>query len=122
MTTGLSGTYGFNGVDLTLQPTTGRWVERTQYGLDAGAHPVYSSLRSFELTWELISPSDLNQIINVYNAISNTGNAVACLPKWNDSTYTFYNYSGTTIEEPQVGTFFMGYYQEVRMLVLAIRT
>jgi hypothetical protein len=122
MTTGLSGSYAFNGTNLTLQPTDGQWVERTNYGVDGGAHFVYSSVRGFELTWVLISPSDAKQIIDFYNLVGNTGTVVACLPKWGDVDYTFYNYSGTTMQEPSVGKYFMGHIQEVRLLLLNIRT
>lgn len=119
---GASGTYAFNNVDLTLQPTTGKWVERTNYGFDGNAHPIYSAFRHFELTWELISPTDVKQLIDVYNAISTTGTVVSCLPKWGDPDYVFYNYSGTTVQEPTVEVYFQGYTTQVKMLLLNIRT
>lgn len=122
MTTGLSGTYAINNTDLTLQPSTGRWVERTSYGVDGSGHPLYSNFRSFELTWELISTSDAKQLIDFFNTVSTTGTVVACLPKWRDTDYTFYNYSGTTIGEPAVGEYFQGFIQNVKMLLLNIRT
>lgn len=122
MTTGLSGTYAFGNTDLTLQPTTGKWVERPNYGIDGGGHPVYSLYRSFELTWDLISTSDVNQIISFYNTVSNTGNIVACLPEWNNVNYQFKNYSGTTLQEPTVETYFQGYVQTVKMIILRINT
>ena len=122
MTTGLSGSYAFDNVNFQLQPTTGKWSERTNYGVDGAGHPIYSSVRNFELTWELISPTDAQQIINVYNSVGNTGSVVACLPKWGDATYTFFNYSGTTMQEPSVGEYFQGYIQSVKLLLLNIRT
>lgn len=122
MTIGLSGSYAINNTNLTLQPTTGRWTERPSYGVDGGAHPVYSSIRSFELTWVLISTSDAKQIIDFYNAVGNTGSVVACLPKWGDTDYTFFNYSGTTLQEPTVGEYFQGFIQEVKLLILNVRT
>ena len=122
MTTGLSGTYAFNGADLTLQPSTGKWVERTDYGIDGGGHPVYATTRKFELTWDLISTSDAQQIINFYNTVGNTGTVVACLPEWGATQYQFKNYSGTTLQEPTVGTYFMGYIESVKLLILNVRT
>lgn len=122
MSTGLSGTYGFNGTDLTLQPTTGHWVERTDYGVDGGAHPIYPAVRSFELSWELISPEDAKQIIDFYNVVGNTGTAVACLPQWGSIDYRFRNYSGSTLSEPTVGEYFQGYIMDMRLLILNIRT
>lgn len=119
---GLSGTYAFNGTSFTLQPTTGKWVERTQYGIDGGAHPVYATPRSFEITWQLINVDELQQIINFYNLVSNTGTVVTCLPQWGAADYRFKNYSGTTLQEPMVGEYFQGYIQSVTLLVLNVRT
>lgn len=122
MTAGLSGTYALNGVDLTLQPTSGKWADRVNYGIDGGAHPVYAQNRAFELSWDLISTEDAKQLIDVYNLVSNTGTITACLPQWGALEYQFKNYSGTTLEEPIVGEYFMGYIQQVRMLVLNVNT
>lgn len=119
---GASGTYAINNTDLTLQPTTGKWVERSQYGVDGAGHPIYSSFRSFELNWDLISPSQVKQLIDFYNTVSATGTVVACLPKWGDTDYVFFNYSGSTLGEPVVDTYFQGYLQSVKLLVLNIRT
>lgn len=122
MTTGLSGTYAIGGVDFPLPPTTGKWNERTSYGVDGNGHPIYSSIRSFELKWELISMSDLATLTGFYNAVGNTGTAVACLPKWGDPTFTFYNYSGTTLQEPSISEYYQGYVQNVTMLITNVRT
>lgn len=122
MTTGLSGTYAFNDANLTLQPTAGKWTSRTNYGIDGGGHPIYASVRGFELSWVLISPSDAKQIIDVYNAVGNTGTVVACLPQWNNAGFEFINYSGCTLQEPEVGEYFQGFIQDVKMLVLNVRT
>lgn len=122
MTTGLSGSYAINDTNLSLQPTTGKWESRNSYGVDGGGHPVYSQLRSFELSWELISPLDAKQLIDFYNAVGNTGTVVACLPRWGDAEFTFFNYSGVTMQEPSVGTYFQGFIQSVRLLLLNVRT
>ena len=122
MTTGLSGSYAFNNTNLTLQPTTGKWHDRTSYGVDGGGHPVYASTRNFELKWELISTADAKQIIDVYNAVGNTGAVVSCLPEWGNVGYSFKNYSGTTLQDPQVGEYFQGYIQSVSLLILNVRT
>lgn len=122
MTAGLSGSYAFDNVNLQQPPTTGKWVGRTNYGMDGGAHPVYSSFRNFEMKWDLISVSDLQQIINVYNAVGNTGTVVTCLPQWGASDFSFFNYSGTTLQEPEVGEYYMGFVQNVTLLVINART
>lgn len=122
MTTGLSGTYSFDNVDFLLPPSNGSWKERPNYGIDGGAHPVYSSFRKFELEWDLMPMDAANQLINAYNVVGNTGTVVACLPKWNDPTFTFYNYSGCTMEEPVLGKFFQGFVQDVKLLILNVKT
>ncbi len=121
MTQGVTGTYACNDVNINLIPTTGKWVDRTSYGIDGNAHNIYSAFRDFELKWELISTDDASQIINFYNSF-NSGTVVSCLPKWGDPTFTFYNYSGTTISEPQVGEYFQGYIQSVTLLILHVKT
>ncbi len=122
MTTGFSGSYGFNGTDLTLQPSTGKWLERSGYGFDGSGHPIYSQFRDFELKWELISTNDAQQIINLYNTVGNTGTVVSCLPDWGNANFTFRNYSGTTLQDPQVSEYFQGYIQSVTLLVVNART
>lgn len=122
MTTGLSGSYGFNGTNLTLQPTEGKWNQRDAYGYDGAGHPIYSQFRTFELSWGLISTSDLAQIITTFNAVASTGTVVVDLPKYGDGSYTFYRYSGCTLNEVQVGAYFQEYVQSVSLLILQIRT
>lgn len=122
MTTGLSGTFAFNDTNLNQIPTSHRWVERTSYGIDGGAHPVYSQVRSYELTWNLISIEDAQQIINFYNLVGNTGTVTSCLPQWGAADYRFKNYSGTTLEEPQMQGYFVGFIEELRLLILNVTT
>jgi hypothetical protein len=119
---GASGTYAINDITLTLQPTTGKWSERTSYGVDGGAHPVYSPVSNFELTWELISTTDAKQLIDFYNTVSSTGTVVSCLPEWGNVDYVFKNYSGTTLQEPVVGEYFQGFIKQVSLIILNIRT
>ena len=122
MGAGYSGTYAFNGTDLNIPPSEGRWKERPSYGIDGGGHTIYSSVRDFEMSWDLVSVANLQQIIGVYNTVSNTGTAVSCLPKWGDPTYLFYNYSGTVLTEPTVGAYFQEFVQDVKLLILNVRT
>ena len=121
MTTGLSGSYAFNGTDLTLQPTEGRYIERNNYGVDGGGHPVYPAIRSFELSWALMPTSDAKQIIDFYNAVGNTGTVVACLPQWGNVGFNFVNHSGCTLAEPTVGAYFIDHVQDVRLVIMGVR-
>ena len=122
MTTGLSGSFAFNNTNLNQIPTTHTWVERTQYGIDGGAHPIYPSVRSYEMVWNLISTQNAKQIIDFYNLVGNTGTLVACLPEWGNVEYSFRNYSGATLQEPQMQGYFQGYIEELRLLILNVVT
>lgn len=122
MTQGLSGSFAINGTDLSLQPTTSRWGERESYGIDGAGHPIYSQVRTYELTWQLINPSDWSQIVGFYNLVSSTGTCVVDLPKWGINTYNFHSYSGCTLTEPTLGEDFSEHYQEAKLLILNVRT
>lgn len=122
MTIGLSGSFAFNDTNFNQIPTTHRWVERTQYGMDGNAHPVYAQNRSYEMTWNLISTENAKQIIDFYNLVGNTGTLTTCLPEWGAAEYRFKNYSGTTLQEPQMQGYFMGFIEELKLLVLTVNT
>lgn len=122
MTTGASGTFALNNTDFNQYPTDHHWSERTQYGMDGGGHPIYPAVRSYELTWNLISTSDAKQIIDFYNTVGNTGTLTFCAPEWNNVDYVFKNYSGTTLQEPSFDNYFMGYLENLKLLVLNINT
>lgn len=122
MTQGLSGTYAVNGTQISLQPTEGRWDERSSYGFDGLGHPIYAAVRTFELRWQLINPSDLAQIVSFFNAVQNTGTVAVDLPKWGDSQYSFYRYSGCTLAEVRTGEHFNEHITDARLLILNIRT
>jgi len=119
---GLSGTFAFNNVDLTLPPSESKWVDRQSYGVDGNAHTIYSAFRDYELKWDLESASDLKQVIDIYNQFGTTGTIVSCLPEWGANDYQFKNYSGTTINEPQVSAYFQGYTTSVTLLIVNART
>ena len=122
MTQGLSGTFAFNGTELTLPPTEGAWQERESYGFDGNAHLIYSAVRSYKLTWNLMSASDLSQIIGFYDTVQNTGSFSVDLPQWGASDYRFLTYSGATLQEPIVSENFAEHTQDVSMLIFNIRT
>lgn len=122
MTQGASGTYAFNGTTLSLQPSSGKWNMRMALGIDGAGHPIYPLVREFELVWDLIGVDDLQAIQNAYYAVGNTGTVVVDLPKYGDSQYNFYSYSGCTLQEPEYDSYFERYVTNVRLLVLNIRT
>ena len=120
---GLSGAYGFNGTDLTLQPSTGIWKPRANYGVDGGGHVIYSAVHEFDMVFDLESMSDFNQILALYDKVSSSGSIVVDLPQFHATDFRFYSYSGCNIAEPQWGAaMFMGYAASVTLTIMNIRT
>lgn len=114
--------YGINGSGFALQPTSGHWVQRDEVGRDGGGHVIYGAVRSFEMQWSLISQSELKELVDFFNQVSNTGSVVVALPRYDNASYVFYNYSGCTLAEPDIGNYFEEYNSDVRLLVLNVRT
>ena len=115
-------TYKVDGTAFTLQPTTGRWDNRESIGVDGNGHAVDPAFREFELRWVFMSVREFQQLQNFYDAIGNTGTAVLSLPKYGDSSYAFYDYTGCVLREPEVGEYFEQYVSDVRLLVVKVRT
>lgn len=122
MTQGITGAYGINGTDLTIQPTTGRWIPKDSVGIDGYGHFVYPPYREFELTWGIVDPNQINQLQGFFNAVGNTGTVVVDLPKYADTTYNFFSYTGCVVGEPQIGVYFAENQMEVTLLITRIRT
>lgn len=122
MTIGASGSFAIQGTDLTLQPTVGKWLERPTFGVDGGAHLIYSSVRSFELNWNLISPSDFKQVVDFYNTVQSTGTVAVDLPQWGAAGFQFNRYSGCVLSEPTFDNYFNEYIEGARLLVVNVVT
>lgn len=122
MSTGYSGTYGINGVNLLLPPTEGNWVQRDMIGLDGNGRSIYPAVREFEMRWELMPVSALQQIINAQLSVANTGTLVVDLPQWGALDEIWYAYSGCFVQEPSVGPRFVDHYSNVRLIISNIRT
>lgn len=120
MTIGSSGTYAINGTNLTLQPTQGGWKERESYGQDGNAHFIYATPRSYELNWQLISQSDLAQLINFFNTVQSSGTVTVDIPQWGASSFVFQRYSGCVLSEPSVDAYFIEHTTNVRLLIVNI--
>jgi len=115
-------TYKVNGVEITLQPTTGRWLGRAVLGVTGLAHPVYPSLRSYELVWGAMTPAEFNQLQTFFNAVITTGSAVVDLPQYGASTYTFYSYSGCALQEPEASVYFTEHQMDVTLIINKVQT
>jgi len=102
-----TGTYSVNGVDFIDQPSTGKWVPRKSLGYDGYGHPIYPAVYDFELDWDIISPSGFQQLENFYLS-SATGLVVVNLPQYGLNDFVFLPYSGCTLDEISVDTYFAG--------------
>ena len=115
-------TYKINGTDIALQPTSGKWITRSNLGYDGNGHPIYAPKRKFELRWGLISQEDRNQLQLFFDAVAVTGTAVVDLPEYRSTSYIFYSYSGCVINEPDIDEYFESYSTDMILLVTNIRT
>jgi len=114
-------TYRINGVDLALQPTTGRWIPRTLIGTTGDGHHIYPAVREFELRWGLASPAEVDQLYDYFSVLNVTGTVVVDLPQYDGNTYVFHSYSGCTLQEPDRNTYFTEHITDVVMMVTNIR-
>lgn len=114
--------YGFDGSELNLQPTYGRWVPRVEVGKNGVGHSIYPEVREYQLYWGLMPVADFDAIRDIYNQVSITGTVVASLPEIGASTYGFKNYSGCVVNEPEAGRYFTEHVTEVNWIIGSIRT
>ncbi len=117
-----TGTYQINGVDLTLQPTVGRWLPRKPLGIDGNGHAIYPGVREFEMRFQLGEPTDYNQLQVAFEAVSNTGTVIVDLPKYGHTDYEFESYTGCVLREPDSRGYFSEHQTEFVILVTKIRT
>jgi hypothetical protein len=122
MTQGVTGSYAINGVELAVQPTSGRWMPREAVGVDGNGHFIYPPYREFEITWGLVNPSDVNQLQTFFESIGNTGTAIVDLPRYAASTYTFRSYTGCVLQEPTFDIYFTEHHTNVTLLISKIKT
>lgn len=118
----MSGSYKINGVEILLQPTTGRWIPRQTLGIDGNGRAIYPALRQFELNWQLGSQADFDDLLTYFESLTVTGSLVVDLPKWDNSVYVFESYTGCLIREPEAGPYFTQNKLAIRMLITNIRT
>lgn len=112
---------GFNGVDLDMQPSDHHWVTPSPLGYNGNGTPIYPALWEYELIFNLESAADFNDLMGYVNLISTTGTVTASLPERGATTYTYKNYSGCHLTQPEMQNYFEEYSQEVRLLITGIR-
>ena len=122
MTQGITGAYSINGTNLTLQPSEGKWEAKDVIGRDGSGRAIYPATSDFTLSWGLMSTSEFKQLNDFYEYVSNTGTVVVDLPRWGDTDYTFYSYSGAFVNRPTAGAYFERYVTDVQLLVTSVRT
>jgi hypothetical protein len=122
MTIGASGSYGVNGVDFTLQPTSGRWIPQSPVGFTGDGHPIYSAIHEFQIRWNLSEQVDLNQIQTFRDSVILTGTAIVDLPVYRGSAYIFTSYTGCSLYEPDRGEYFSEDTTELVLVVGNIHT
>ena len=113
----LTGSFGIGDVEFSLQPTAGRWLPQTPVGITGDGHPIYPQVRAFQLSWGLMGISEFDNIRDYYKQTQITGSVVVALPDIDASTWTFRNYSGCVLGEPEVGQYFSQWVTDVNMMV-----
>jgi hypothetical protein len=109
--------YKVNGVELSIQPTSGRWMPQSVVGITGNGVPIYPRTRSFELRWNLSDTVLANEIRSYFAALNFTGTVVVELPQYTSSSYAFYAYSGCSLYEPDRGAYFSEHITDVVMVV-----
>jgi len=117
-----SGTYAVNTTEFLIKPMSGRWIDRLLIGLDGNGRAIYAPTRQFECRWELLTPTQFNQLQVWWTTIGQTGTVTADLPRYGDTTFNFFRYSGVYVQEPRQGSYFQEYEQDVTLLVVNIKT
>lgn len=118
---GTSGSYAVNGTAFTLQPSEGKWEQKDIIGRDGSGRAIYPAMTDFTMTWGLVSTAEFKQLNDFYEYVSNTGTLVVDLPKWGDTNYTFYSYTGAFVNRPTAGAYFERYVTDVQLVVTGIR-
>jgi hypothetical protein len=116
--------YRINSTTLLTQPSGGQWVPRESVGIDGNGHAIYQSLREFEMAWDYIDLDTTHQLQDFYDTGSNTGTVVVDLPLFNDvgATGTYYSYTGCVLREPEFGQYFEYHREDVKLLIVRIKT
>lgn len=123
--------YKINGIAIPF-PAEGHWVDRNPLGTDGNNIKVYPPVRSFELTWTNLLPSEWRALYAFWQAISASGSVTAELPslipvtpvgpvsEWGtefDTYENFTTYSGCVLDEPTVGPFDQRTYPNAHMVI-----
>jgi len=109
--------YKVNGVELSIQPTTGRWLPQNMVGTTGAGIPIYPRVREFELRWNLSDPDLANTLRAYFATLGYSGSVVVDLPQYTAASYQFYAYSGCSLYQPERGAYFSEHITELVMIV-----
>jgi hypothetical protein len=112
--------YKINGVEIAY-PTTMKWDERKEHGVNGLGNSVYGRYRTAELQWDLAYPEDVQTLQEAYLYSQNTGAVVIEVPRFGISPYQFTEYSGCYLQDLQVGEFFEEHYTGVTLIVTKVQ-
>ena len=62
--------YKVNGTEITIQPTTGRWLQRYTLGRTGAGNAIYPQIREFEMRWQLGNQAHVRQLVNFFGSMS----------------------------------------------------
>jgi len=115
-------TFKINSVPFIIQPSSHHWVSRPSLGFDGGGHPMYVAVRSYEMSWDMMSSTGAMQLQGFYNQCSVSGTVIVDLPSYQAGSYVFKSYTGCVLQEPSFDTYFNEFEQTLKLVVNNIRT
>jgi hypothetical protein len=114
--------YKIGGTELSLQPSSGRWVILDPLGIGISGMARYPAVKQFELLWDLMPLADYAQLYSLYESQSLTGTYVVELPDIEDNAWAFREFSGAVINHPTAGEYFQEHISDVSLVIRNIRT
>lgn len=109
--------YKINGTNFLIEPTTGRWLPNSPIGITGDGHPIYPAIRQYELRWQLSSQAEVEQLRAWFESTRITGTSSVTLPCYTTGSYSFLQYSGCILFEPERGVFFNGTTTDLTLIV-----
>lgn len=113
--------YKVNNIEFLIQPTTGRWLPRYPVDIAGNGHPVYGAERQYELRWNLVDPSLVDQLRDWFATTVLTGTVSVDLPCWTTGAYAFQTYTDCVLYEPEQGVYFNEDITDIVMIVGNLR-
>lgn len=110
----------FNGTGLTIPPTTAGWSPQDALGFNGWGQGVYPAFREFHMEFNLTDQNQLYELITLFTQTL-TGTIVARLPAWSSNSFSYRDYSGTIVRQPEFTEYFNEEYVSQIKIVLLVR-